>query len=73
MNRKGITPLHFAVKKGNMQIISMLLDKGASLHKKTNKGKTPVDYARELNHQQIESVLLSLSSLFIINIFPIKY
>lgn len=40
------TPLHFAAGKGSAEMVQLLLENGAEL-KKDNKGKTPLDIARE--------------------------
>ncbi len=44
-NAEGDTPLHFAVKSGNNEIISLLTAKGASPNLKNSKGISPFDLA----------------------------
>ena len=68
--RKGKTVLHIAVKKGNIQMVSLLLEKGASISSKSSKGKLPIDIAKENNHLQIHSILSR--SIFLLSLsFPI--
>jgi ankyrin repeat protein len=42
-NADGNTPLHAAAFLGREEVVKLLLDKGASLTAKNNKGETPVD------------------------------
>jgi hypothetical protein len=44
VNQDGQTPLHFALKKGNKEIIDLLIKNGGDLNIKDNKGKKPFDY-----------------------------
>jgi ankyrin repeat protein len=41
----GETALHLAAQTGNVQMIQLLADRGATLDAKTNDGLTPLDYA----------------------------
>ena len=52
----GRTALHYSARKNNTDAIRLLLQNGASTTIKDNKGRTPIDVAREHNHQ--EAVLL---------------
>ncbi|MFQ6647549.1 hypothetical protein Gotur_021595 [Gossypium turneri] len=42
---EGFTPLHYAVQGSHLEVIKVLLKKGASLDAKTKAGKTPLDLA----------------------------
>jgi ankyrin repeat protein len=44
VNQDGQTPLHFALKKGNKEIIDLLIKNGGDLNIKDNKEKKPFDY-----------------------------
>lgn len=44
----GLTPLHWAVVKGNKVCIRRLVEAGADLDVKDESGKTPKDMAEEL-------------------------
>ena len=46
-NKYGDTPLHFAFKIGNYDIIHLLLDNGANIKIKNRKGITPYDIANK--------------------------
>ena len=51
LNDEGKTPLHLAMKKGNIKIIELLIQNGASTQIKDKKGKKPFDYAsRQTKH-----------------------
>jgi ankyrin repeat protein len=42
---KGNTPLHYCVAFNNAAVMQVLLDKGASLDIRNNKGQTALDFA----------------------------
>jgi ankyrin repeat protein len=48
-DHKGHTALHYAAKKGHIEIVKLLAAKGGLelLSKKSNVGKTPREYAGE--------------------------
>jgi len=51
VNKDGRTPLHLAMKKGNIDIIELLIKNGASREFKDKKGKIPIDYAsKKIKH-----------------------
>ena len=52
----GRTALHWSARYNSTDAIRLLLQNGASTTIKDNKGRTPIDVAREHNHQ--EAVLL---------------
>ena len=52
----GRTALHYSARKNNTDAIRLLLQNGASTTIKDNEGRTPIDYALEVNSQ--EAVLL---------------
>ena len=52
----GRTALHCSARKNNTDAIRLLLQNGASTTIKDNEGRTPIDYALEVNSQ--EAVLL---------------
>lgn len=45
-DKNGWTPLHEAARKGNMNILELLLEQGADVFKMTNSGKTAYDIAK---------------------------
>ena len=44
VNKDGQTPLHFALKEGNKDIIDLLIKNGSDINIKDNEGKKPFDY-----------------------------
>ncbi|WP_025126085.1 DUF2314 domain-containing protein [Myroides odoratimimus] len=53
----GYTFLHKEVIAGNLTSVEVLLAKGANKNEPNNEGKTPVDYAKQLNWENIIPVL----------------
>jgi ankyrin repeat protein len=43
----GVTPLHYAARRGTSENIQALLDAGADAKAKSKEGKSPWDYAQE--------------------------
>ena len=54
----GWTALHLAALNGHMDIVSILLNKGASTGVKNREGKTALDIAREEGHERIVAIIL---------------
>ena len=61
LNRRitwGMSPLHIAVIKGNLEIVKYLLSiEEVDINKKTNLGKTALDLALKKNNSVIASIL----------------
>ena len=51
------TPLHQAASRGNVRIVSLLLEHGASSKSRDRDGKTPLDVAREKRRTAVVKVL----------------
>ncbi|KAI4132492.1 MAG: hypothetical protein LQ341_006271 [Variospora aurantia] len=51
------TALHHAAKGGNEQLVRFLLERGAKVSLEDSMGKTALQYARELDHAGIVSIL----------------
>ncbi len=63
-NRK--TPLHFAVKERQGDIVRLLISKRANIAAQDQSGQTPLNLARSLGYQEIvESCFLPLRMLSI--------
>ncbi|RYP60125.1 hypothetical protein DL771_010613 [Monosporascus sp. 5C6A] len=57
--RKGQTPLSWAAENGHMEIVQLLLDKGAELDSKDETyGRTPFSWAAANGHMEIVQLLL---------------
>lgn len=54
----NITPLHVAAKWGRNNMVTLLLDKGASIIAKTRDGLTPLHCAARSGHEQVVDTLL---------------
>ncbi|OKS87697.1 hypothetical protein RG47T_3159 [Mucilaginibacter polytrichastri] len=57
MQQAGSTPLHGAAQNGNLDILIMLLEAGASVEARMEGGKLPADLAREKGFQEIADIL----------------
>ena len=53
----GDTPLHIAAFDGNAMIVSHLLAKGAVVEVRDKEGKTPLDFARQKEHEDVVELL----------------
>lgn len=56
--KERITPLHIAVEQGSMRVISSLLDRGADINARTNKGVAPLHKAVEKECMSVMNFLL---------------
>jgi hypothetical protein len=54
----GQTPLHAAVKKGNKDFVTLLIENGASPNTKDNDGYTPLHWAAYEGHTDIVTILI---------------
>ena len=54
---RGGTPLILATYGGRVQVVKLLLEKGADPKLPDSSGKTPIDYARENGNLEIEELL----------------
>jgi ankyrin repeat protein len=54
----GLTPLHYAAREGNVDLINYLVDKGAKLELKTAQAKTPLHLAAMNDRGDAVAVLL---------------
>ena len=53
------TPLHYAVRNGELEIVQMLLDRGANINVQSLKSKTALHIAVEDNRMDIIDILLN--------------
>ena len=59
----GLTPLHFAVRNGCVEIAQLLLEHGADLNQPSTNGITPLNWASEyLDPDQLDTLLQSAAS-----------
>lgn len=57
-SRFGLTPLHYAVRNGRVEVARLLIENGASLNQPSTQGITPLDWAAEyLGADQRNSLL----------------
>ena len=57
-SRFGLTPLHYAVRNGRVEVARLLIENGASLTQPSLQGITPLDWTTEyLDPEQRDSLL----------------
>jgi len=54
----GVSAMHASSRAGYLSIVKVLLDAGADINIKDNKGKTPLVYARKNNRYEMEKYLI---------------
>ncbi len=54
----GQTPLSIAANKGNIQMVQLLLQSGATADKRDDNGRTPLTHAIEAGHKEIAQLLI---------------
>lgn len=57
-NSKGLTPLHSAISKGRLNVVKLLIKKGADPELKTKNGLTPIFQALDLGRNKIAQELI---------------
>lgn len=62
-NRYNETPLHLATMMGLWDVIMKLLDKGADLSIRDDRGRTPFDVAMEYGYE-IDFMVMMLKTLY---------
>ena len=53
----GFTPLHYAVKFGNLSVCKILIESGAEKDLKTNNGLTPLKMSIDNHHTELKTFL----------------
>ena len=57
LEQKGGTGLHMAARSGDVDSARLLLDYDADVNAADNRGKTPLDYAIEMGHDEVAELL----------------
>ena len=56
-DKDGKTPLHMAVELENKNIVELLLENSADVHKVDSGNRTPLQIARKKRNQEISNLL----------------
>jgi len=55
--RRGTTPLHLVVFRGNKDLVELLIQNGADVNAKSGQGETPLALAEQREHREIVKLL----------------
>jgi len=61
-SRFGLTPLHFAVRNGRVEVAQLLIENGANLAQPSSQGITPLDWFSEYLDPNQQNVLLRFAA-----------
>jgi ankyrin repeat protein len=61
-SRFGLTPLHFAIRNGRVEVARLLIENGASLTQPSSQGITPLDWFLEYLDPNQRNVLLRFAA-----------
>jgi len=61
-SRFGLTPLHFAVRNGRVEVAQLLIENGASLNQPSTQGITPLDWFSEYLDPNQRNALLRFAA-----------
>eukprot|EP00959_Pyramimonas_sp_CCMP1952_P469060 9494304-Pyramimonas_sp.AAC.3 len=61
--QKGQTPLHYASKYGQVEVIKFLLDKGSDANRACGYGRTPLHYASRHDQAAAAKALCSVGDI----------
>ena len=61
-SRFGLTPLHFAVRNGRVEVAQLLIENGASLTQPSTHGITPLDWFSEYLDPNQRNALLRFAA-----------
>lgn len=64
-DQNGWTALHIAASKGNKELVSLLLSRGAQVNATTTANQTPILMAACNGHTQVVQELIKASTLFV--------
>jgi ankyrin repeat protein len=64
---RHMTPLHYAVLHGQVEVIKLLLNNNANINARTTNGTTPLDLAKKSKNKEIIKLLYKLKLIEYIN------
>ena len=57
-DKEGLTPLHFAVQQGNLELVRYLVESAAGVNNRDNEGLTPLHFAVQQGNLEVERYLV---------------
>ncbi len=62
-DKNGNTPLHLAVRQNHLEMVKLLVEKGADMEAANNAGLTPLSDARVRGFKEIEDYLIDRGAM----------
>lgn len=59
----GWTPLHEGSRGGHLEIVQLLVEKGANVNEETRNGETPLYWAKQSGHKHVTTFLEQLGAI----------
>ena len=64
LDEKKLSPLHYAARHSNIEVMKLLVENGADINKLGDDNMTPLHYTARYSYNNITTTLIQISHLF---------